>query len=196
MCSDGGDGPVGKAARKAASEVSQAAAVIGKGCDPVEALATKVGGGPEDLIDAFNEANRKNRFDPSNKPEMLAFRIDDCNPLMHFRVSSCGKYLLPIAQDIIPMLASPREKMDLKSSDKEVRKQRNDVAKAESNLMAMLKPAKEIQSLIKYPGSAVPHIAKAITPGMSVLSFIPSVVTLGVIGFMKRYYKSNAHHGR
>jgi hypothetical protein len=100
-----------------------------------------------------------------------------------------GRVLIPLAGELVPTIGLAKEKQDLKSSDKEVRKQRNDLAKADTNLIKMLKPASNIQSALQYPGTSIPLIAQAITPGFSFMSFLLSVITLGVIGFMKRNFK-------
>ena len=88
--------------------------------------------------------------------------MDENSPFTRYRLSDNAKIIVPLASELwTPLVGIRREKPDLKSSDKEVREQRKNLAKAGPTFIEMLNPARDIQTLLRYPGSSVPQIAKA-----------------------------------
>ena len=51
-------------------------------------------------------------------------KLDDNAPMRHFQLSSSGRFLIPLAPEIIAGRCTAKEKMDLKSSDPEAQFQK------------------------------------------------------------------------
>ncbi|MBR0801800.1 hypothetical protein JQ615_41435 [Bradyrhizobium jicamae] len=185
-------GRLEKAAEKAVQEITFADAAVSAGCEPAEAMATRVGSGPEDFAGEYVDLNRKHLGDRDNSPEVISFQLDADSPLLRCRVSNNGRFLIPLVNEVIPTVGIANEKPDLKSSDKEERRRRRDLATKPadyaSKFIEMLKPASHVQTEIRYPPSSIFRIAETIFY-QDMAALVPSVIQLGVICFIKRHYK-------
>ncbi|MCJ2082385.1 hypothetical protein [Methylobacterium sp. J-090] len=190
MSSDSVTSSLQKASDKASSEIQAAAGVISKGCDPTEAIATKIGNGPDDANHEFSKICEQRLRSPKFNEREIAFRIDQASPLVKFRISSNGQFIVPLAQDLIPGIGSFNHSNEgeaiKKTRDDRDRLSKNSAKNVTMNSIGLLKIATTMQSSSGLSQAMRPDFTSLLASGPLALSLIPSIVTLGALRFLKR----------
>jgi hypothetical protein len=180
---DSNNSTLHQAAEKAAGELVAANGVLAKGAS-IEESSEKLKDGASDFANEFAVEATKG----SAQNDIVYLKFDRDFPLTAFRISTCGKFLIPILDDIHRSLGTST---GVGVVDTEEIKRRNQVAKDGAKAArSLIDPAKELRNAIGYPRSSEPRIRSAIG-GNSGLEVWGTIVTIGIIAYFKKIKEIN-----
>ena len=171
-----------KSIDKVVGEVQRASCDVNIGAAPSEAFYNHVKSSPEDLIYEFCEIAKR-----SNNPTYLAMKAG--TSLQQWQLSAAGNVIIPNINEQFSAVG----KIIIPDNSEEIKRKRENaktMASAGKHITSIIdmykKDVKHILEISHIPAALSPHMVRALDkPTPSVIAFLPSLVTVAVMYWMK-----------
>ncbi len=168
------------AVEQATHEVKQASVAVVAGASPEEAFADKVDEGPRASLHEAVAACRQSKGGGS----FLLLNYGDSQ--QRWMISSSGNVLVPVVDGTVASaLGSAPSTDDHKARIEALSEGASAGGHARDILIELDELAVKVQRMTSLPAAVSPQLALALKPSESVLAFIPPLLTMAVLTWLK-----------